>query len=142
MPDELVARWRQPITIHAVGEDQDSAVRFNEQGWYRGVRWVTNKEGFARMWDGQVCLACTEPQGEGTSAVYFPERCSLCGYEMRKNQRRDLEREFGGQEHVGPSTALSDELARLDDFDEQERWKRHPRLSLVIPRGVRVNGEA
>lgn len=133
---QAAERWRRPIRIHAVQEDADSFVRFGEgDGWRRGTRWVTDQEGFQRMWEGQVCFACTEPQAPPAPHP-VPERCSLCGYEMRANQRRDLQREFRGEEHLGGSTTMAEELDRLDDHAERERWKRDPSTGILVPRGI------
>jgi hypothetical protein len=133
----LVERWSRPIRIFAVTEDADSFVRFGEgEGWRRGTKWVTDKEGFQRMWDGQVCFFCTEPQPPPAPDP-VPEKCSLCGYAMREHQRRDLEREFYGEEHVGGSTSISEELDRLDDTAERWRHKRVGSASILVPRGVK-----
>lgn len=133
---ELVRRWAKPINVLAVSEDGDSFVRFNEgEGWYRGARFVTDEEGWQRIRDGQVCLMCMEPQAPPAPNP-IPERCSLCGYEMRKYQREHLDLEFRGEEHVGPSTSLADELERLDDTADRMKWDRDPKTSLLIPRGV------
>ena len=127
-------RWRQPITIHAVEHDSDTAMRLTEEGWYEGVSWTTDEAGYNRLRDGQVCLMCMEPQAPPAPNP-VPVRCSLCGYEMRANQRRDFIEQFGGDnEFLGPSTTLEDELAMLDE--KADRWKHVPGSKIVVPRGV------
>ena len=134
---DIAERWRRPIKIFAVAEDEASVVRFSErEGWHRGVRWVTDEDGMARMRAGQVCFNCTEPQPPPAPNPP-PELCGVCGYGIRKNQQRDLDREFRGKEKIGPSTSISEELDRLDAFQEKKVWEKHPTLGIVIPRGVK-----
>lgn len=138
MREDIAERWRRPIRIFGVNEDQESVVRFSErEGWYRGVRWVTDEEGLNRMRVGQVCFNCTEPQPPPAPNPP-PELCGVCGYGIRKNQQRDLDREFAGKEKIGPSTSMSDELARLDHLSEKQYWQKHPTLGIVVPRGAKT----
>lgn len=134
--EEIAERWRRPIKIFAVSEDEESVVRFSErEGWHRGVRWITDEEGLSRMKSGQVCFHCTEPQPPPAPNPP-PEVCSLCGYGIRSQQQRDLDREFRGTEKIGASTSISDELARLDHLSDKKRWEKHPTLGIVVPRGT------
>lgn len=121
-------RWRKPINMIAVQEDPDSADMIGDQ-WYRGLTFTTDAEGWERIRTGWVCVMCAEPQ-EHT----FPEHCSLCGYEMRERQAKDLEVEFQGENtDLGPSTSLKQELDRLDDHHERRLWT--PGASISVPKG-------
>lgn len=124
-------RWRKPIRILALEEDPNSADMIGGK-WYRGVKFATDAEGWRRIREGWVCVMCTEPQERP-----FPEACSLCGYRMADRQTKDLEVEFVGEDTMGPSTTLRQELDRLDDTHERRLWT--PKGTIVVERGLNGN---
>ena len=124
----MAERWRQPVKVHKVEEDSNSADMIAGE-WHRGARWTLDAEGVARIRAGYVCVMCLEPHESP-----FPDACSLCGYAMKARQTKDMEVEFAGSEHVGPATTLSDELARLDETSERRIWL--PGSSITVPSGV------
>lgn len=133
MADELAERWRKPITVLDVTEDGDTAVRYKDgESWYRGLRVTTDADGYHRIRGGRVCVQCLEPQ-----ELPFPEKCSLCQFEMRKLQRQVFEHEFGGDVKGGGSTTISDELERLDFWADEKRWQRTGVKGLLVPRKLR-----
>lgn len=64
--------------------------------WMRDVDVTISRDTLEKMWQGYMCASCREPLREP-----FPEVCSLigCGYRVRDNQRRDLERLYRGVDH-------------------------------------------
>jgi hypothetical protein len=46
-----------------------------------------------RMWAGYMCASCLEPFTEA-----YPEACPLCGFAVRAEQRKQLERDFKGED--------------------------------------------
>lgn len=121
-------RWRRPLKVYKVEEDANSADMISGE-WYRGFRFTLDDEGFARLKAGYACLMCLEPHEHP-----FPEACSLCGYSIGARQTQDMEIEFAGSEHVGPSTTMNEELARLDETHERRIWL--PGSSISVPSGV------
>jgi hypothetical protein len=71
------------------------------------------QEGYERLRTGYLCGRCLE---DLTPLGAFPEKCPCCGFRVRKLQLEQLNRDFVGEEHVGPRTTLSDELARLKEL--------------------------
>ena len=63
-----------------------------------------------RMWQGYMCASCLEPFTEA-----YPETCSLCGFPVRDQQRKLLERDFLGRDPtlVG-SFPIDREMEHLD----------------------------
>lgn len=63
-----------------------------------------------RMWAGYMCAACLEPLAEA-----YPEKCPLCGFPVRDQQRQQLERDFLGvdETRVG-GFPLDREMEHLD----------------------------
>ena len=63
-----------------------------------------------RMWAGYMCASCLEPLTEA-----YPEKCPLCGFAVRAEQRKQLERDFHG---VDPTVVgdfpLEREMEHLD----------------------------
>lgn len=127
---EPAERWRRPIAIHAINEDEHTGVRYSkDENWYRGIRIVTDEDGYNRLRHGYVCIQCYEPHEQP-----MPETCSLCGFEMERLQRQVFVNEFLGEEHIGPSTSLADELERLDFEAEKMKWERDPTNGILVPR--------
>lgn len=63
------------------------------------------------MRQGYVCMACWERQPQP-----FPEKCYVCGYEMRGEQARDWAAAYKGKDNAYRGVNVSDELDRLDEL--------------------------
>lgn len=78
---------------------------------------------------GYVCLECWEPH-----ETPFPERCSLCGYEIKACQGDDFARKFKGVERDPRAELIEKELDALDD--RHERRFHTTKTGLVVPKSL------
>lgn len=70
-----------------------------------------------RMWAGYMCAACLEPFIEA-----YPETCPLCGFAVRAEQRKQLERDFVGVDPTQVSGfPLDRELEHLDRVGHRKK---------------------
>lgn len=118
-------RWRQPVIPVAV-ESTATEYSWHIDGWRKNVDWTLTPEDYARLKAGYVCLNCMEPQ-----ETPFPEKCSLCQFEMREKQAKLVEFEYRGEKHLGPSTSLQEEVDRLADWADKQDHK--PGSSIWVP---------
>lgn len=101
--------------VAAVEEDPQRI--YHDGNVYRRQIDVTyDGDTLARMRLGYVCFRCMEPH-----EVPMPTSCSLCGYAMSEYQTRDIDAEFDGTKHVGPSVSIDDEIERLRERKRRER---------------------
>jgi hypothetical protein len=70
-------------------------------------------EGFERLRTGYLCAHCLE---DLTSLGAFPEACPTCGFRVAELQLKLLERQYVGEQLLGSSLSLSDELARMEEL--------------------------
>jgi len=111
-----VERWRKPVAPVAI--QQDTRRDFHDGNvWRQHIDVTISPDDLARMKLGYVCLRCWEPHERP-----FPENCTLCGYSMAAYQARDIEHEFEGEVHVGPSTSYGEEIERLREERERRIW--------------------
>jgi hypothetical protein len=82
---------------------------------------TVDHETLRRMWQGYQCFRCYQIHKES-----WPEVCPFpgCGYEMRKEQRADLERNYEGEDT---------ELWK-DDYEPTE--ERAKRSGIWVPKGI------
>lgn len=93
-------------------------------------RLIVSKEMMEQMWAGYRCAACLEDVSELGA---FPVRCpnDWCGFEIRKNQRAQLERDFVGElEEMKRDGFIETELAHL------ERSQHVPKPQISVRRDV------
>ena len=103
-------RWRRPAGILSIEEDPSFVEDEADGRTFGGVRMTVTAETMERLRLGRLCAKCLEPQEE-----QFPERCSLCGFPIRSDQRQWFEHYFRGIELVGSRLNLDDELERLKE---------------------------
>jgi hypothetical protein len=74
------------------------------------------------MWQGYKCARCLEPFDEA-----YPVNCLVCGFMVRADQRRLLERDFLGRDPtlVG-SFPLDREMEHLDRVGHQKKGYMTP----------------
>lgn len=120
----MVERWRRPVipygVEHAPGEYSSDGYRMRKH-----VNWMLSQEDFDRVKEGYVCINCMEPHEQP-----FPEKCLVCSFPMRAEQRKMVAWEYQGEKHLGPSTTMRQELDRL----AEEKEKAKPRkTSILLP---------
>ena len=109
-------RWRQPVKPVAIETDSRREY-FDGSVWRQHIEVTFSKEDFARIKLGYVCLRCWEPHERP-----WPDACSLCSYSINEFQTRDVEHEFVGEKHVGPSTSYAEEIERLREENQRRLW--------------------
>lgn len=115
-------RWRKGANFKV--EIDDSSEWWDGEQWRPNVLAMCSEDTLQRIFEGRMCMECYEPQREA-----WPEVCSLevstpqgvfrCGFRIREVQGRYIDEFFTGTNiHVGPTTAIEDELDRLDHIHE------------------------
>ena len=121
----ITQRWRKPAKVLAVKDT---------------VEWATadlgrptldyearfDQDTIDRFRLGYMCMECLEPHESP-----LPERCSLCGYEMKERQAADFARKFKGVERDPRAKLIEKELDALDD--RHERRFHETKTGIVIP---------
>jgi hypothetical protein len=126
--DQIVQRWRKPVTPLAVAD----TVEWANADLGRATldyRARFTPEQIERFRLGYVCLTCWEPHESP-----FPERCAVCGYQMRARQGDDFAAKFQGVERDPRSELIERELDKLDDKHERNFYET--KSGIVVPRGV------
>ena len=131
--DSLERRWARPVrpvqventTDVVLGDDGEPRQDFNA---------TFRADDIERFRHGRACLRCWEPL-----ETAWPERCPVCRYQVWANQARDFARHYAGEQWVGPSTSLSEELDRLDWQHDERMWRKHGAKGILLPRGVRAD---
>jgi len=112
-------RWREPAEIVGI-EHLQQAIWLPDgrrQSMDVPVLTARTKE---RMRTGHMCVKCQEPFEHA-----WPKLCHVCGCRVRSEQAEYFAREFGGEIHVGPSTSIDEEIARMHEDLEREQ-KENP----------------
>ena len=104
-----------PVKILAVEDDTDHVILRSDGQVRRAVHLHMDEESVGRMGAGYVCIHCYEPQHEA-----FPEKCHVCGYQMRERQAERFALEFKGNIRIGPSTSLEDEMLIAEEIVRRE----------------------
>jgi hypothetical protein len=123
--DGITQRWRKPVTALAVADTVEYATADLGRATL-DYRARFDEETINRFKLGYVCLECWEPH-----EVPFPERCSLCGYEMADRQSDDFARKFEGVERDPRAQLIEKELDALDD--RHERRFHVTKAGIVVP---------
>lgn len=99
----------------------------------QGVNFTFTREAVEEIRQGRRCGECHEPQ----VLQDWPKRCSVCHADFKFAYDR-WERRFQGEEWVGPTVNMRDEIERLDAELEQDNWEANPTTGIVLPRGVKL----
>lgn len=124
----MTERWRKPVIPVAV-ESCATEYSWDGEGYRKNVNWTLTPEDFGRVKAGYVCVNCMEPQ-----ETPYPEHCSLCQFPMREKQPRLVAFEYQGEKHIGPSTSLTEEMDRLEDW--ADRKEHQAGSSIWVPRSA------
>lgn len=123
---------RKPATFLAVEEDPDNVLIFGD-GTYRSSFNVTvSKDDAGRIQGGYMCAVCFEPHEEA-----YPERCNACKFPMKERQAEYVAKAYKGNVRLGPSTSMADELAAMNELEEQHRRSQTVSApQITVPRGI------
>lgn len=124
---------RRPVIPVAV-EESDTHALLLKDGTTRSAYNITlSPEDTGRVRAGYVCVRCYETQD-----APFPEECWVCKFPMKERQLEYFGRAFQGNQHMGPTTSLEDELAMLREAEEIVRREEHgfQPIHMVVPRGI------
>lgn len=113
---------RVPVPRFVASDDTHSVWKESDGRLQRNAVMKFERETFAAIEAGYICLRCLEPQEEG-----FPEECSLCGYPIRERQALDVKMEFRGEEHVGPGLPIAQWEAEQEQRMEEALYKQRKR---------------
>ena len=99
-----------------------------------GIVWALEDEAVNRIRAGYQCLNCMERFVEGGMPVSWPDRCPVCGYEVKERQPADMGPEYRGEIRVGPTTSYDDELDAMKE--QYDRDHHEPGSQIWLPRGL------
>lgn len=122
-------RWRKPVKVLAV-EDTTEWATADLGRPTLDYRMRVDQESTERFRLGYVCLNCMEPHESP-----FPDKCSLCGYEMKTRQPEDFSKRFRGTERDPRAALIERELDRVDDVHERRFYKT--KGGVVVPKSVK-----
>jgi hypothetical protein len=121
--------WHQRTPYAGVKTDPSEIVVQNGRVT-QGVNRTYTREAFEELRVGRRCIMCDEPQIKEA----FPKECSLCRFPMKNEQLNYLAKMDQGEEHVGTTINFSEELDRMDDEIERDKWAEHPTSGIIVPR--------
>jgi hypothetical protein len=124
---------RKPVIPIGVEESESHALLLRN-GEVRSAFNVTlSREDMGRVRAGYVCVRCYETQD-----TPFPDQCWVCEFPMKERQLEYLGKAYQGEQYMGPTTSLEDELAMLEEAEEIARRKEWgvsvPQI--VVPRAI------
>lgn len=122
---------RKPVIPIGVEESEDHALLLRN-GEVRSAFNVTlSPEDVGRIRSGYVCVRCFEVQDQP-----FPEECWVCKFPMNERQLEFMGKAFQGDQKMGPSQSLDDELAMLEEAEQMARREAWGVSSptIVVPR--------
>jgi hypothetical protein len=108
-------RWRRPVVPLAIEQQSDQGLWLPDGRVLGGVSLTLASGDVERVRAGYVCAKCLEPFEQA-----WPERCHVCGAPVRREQASFFAREYGGEQRLGPSVALADEIERLPEERAKE----------------------
>jgi hypothetical protein len=126
--EKIVQRWKKPVTALAVDDTFEWATSDLGRATL-DYKARFSPEQIERFRLGYICLECWEPHESP-----FPEKCILCGYEMRARQNEDFARKFQGVERDPRAKLIETELDALDDKHERNYYETNS--GIVIPKGI------
>ncbi len=124
---------RQPVIPVGVEESETHALLLRD-GTARSAYNVTlSPHDLGRIRAGYVCVRCFEVQD-----APFPKECSVCKFPMSERQLEFVAKAYQGEQYMGPSTSLADELAMLEEAEEIARREAHgfSPVQIVVPRAL------
>ena len=99
----ITERWAEPIRPIDV---EDAGKSFIYKGIHYNVpTYILAHDDVERIRLGYVCIICLEPHEHP-----HPPRCFVCKFPMREIQDQVFEGMYLGEERVGPSTNLDEEM--------------------------------
>ena len=126
------AQWNQPRHV----EESKSERYFDGERWVARLDWYLSDDDFQLIKEGRKCVNCMEVfrHTDGNSLAW-PATCPVCGYEVAKRQREDLNAEYMGEIRVGPTSSNSDEIDRIEYESASRIWT--PGRSASIPKDLK-----
>ena len=124
---------RKPVIPVGV-EESDTHALLLRTGEVRSAFNVTlSPDDVGRVRAGYVCVRCLEVQEQP-----FPKECSVCKFPMAERQAEYLAQAYQGEQYMGPTTSLDDELAMLEEAEQLAFREIHgfKPVTMVVPRGI------
>ena len=111
----MAERWRQPVVPLAIDSTEAQGLWLPDGRVQREAALTLSREDVDRMRAGYVCAKCLEPFEQA-----WPERCPVCGAPIRTEQAAYFAREYGGEQRLGSSVSLAEELEQLPERQQKE----------------------
>lgn len=125
---------RKPVIPLSVEEDETHALLLRN-GELRAAHSITlDPDDVGRIKAGYVCVRCYEVQDKP-----FPHECWVCKFPMAERQMEFFAQAYQGNQRLGPSLSMEDELALLEETEElmlREQLGFKPSNSIIVPRGI------
>ncbi len=122
----MTERWRKPVRIDSIQPSGD-VVLIGDRLVQEEEVILADPQDLVRMRQGYVCPNCFEP-----FETPYPERCVVCGLNVRQAASQFLEQHYQGETFLGPRESYDDEIASMQE--RSERKKHNKRSSIVLPR--------
>lgn len=124
---------RKPVIPIGVEESETHALLLRNGETRSAFNVTLSHEDLGRMKAGYVCVRCYEVQD-----TPHPKECWVCKFPMAERQAEYLAKAFQGEQHMGPTISLEDELAMLEEAEEMARREVHGfrPISVQVPRSI------
>lgn len=125
------AKQRPPLRIEAIEPDGEHILIRHDGTQRAAARVIVHTDDIPKLMQGYYCAACFEAQGEA-----FPEKCWLCGFEMRDKQAEFIGKSYQGNLRLGPQTNADTELAAMEEWAEKNKRNSDPRgraSQIIVP---------
>jgi len=111
----MAERWRRPVVPLEIEEHPSQGLWLPDGRVQNDVTMVLRADDVDRMRAGFVCAKCFEPFEQA-----WPVHCPTCGAPIRTEQAAYFAREYGGDQRLGPSTSLEEEVGRMEEYRRKE----------------------
>lgn len=105
-------RWATPV-IPLGYEEVGKRLIFGNRLW-EFTQFVLSHDDVERIRFGYVCIHCLEQHDQP-----YPVKCSICQFPMRAIQAQVFERLYAGEEQIGPSVTLGEEMGIAQEMVER-----------------------
>lgn len=118
---------RRPVIPLGVEEDQSHSLILRNGEERSAFNVTLSPEDVGRIKAGYVCARCFETQDSP-----FPTECWVCGFPMAERQSEFIAKAYQGEQRMGPSTSMEDELAALDEIEERQLRESRPSVPTIL----------
>ena len=103
----------------AIEQQEDQGIWLPDGRTLGGVRFILKPSDVERLRTGYACAKCFQ-----VFERPWPERCEVCGVNVRRDQAAYFAREFDGEVDLSPSWTVQSELEQLDERRRKEEERQ------------------